>query len=218
MTAENITRRPLKTRQTQWAAAAARGLVRVGVQPNQVSLFSVVCAGLAGTCLVLAPSEGMGWRIPLFIAAAVCIQLRLLCNLLDGMLAVEGGLRTKSGEIFNDLPDRVADGLIFVGAGYTLPWGSGVPALGWAAGFLAVLTAYVRVLGGATGVPQDFCGPMAKQHRMAVMTVACLGAAVEGMVGWNGQMITAALVVIIVGCVITIGRRTRRIMRALESR
>jgi hypothetical protein len=39
---------------------------------------------------------------------------------------------------------------------------------------LAVVTAYIRVFGGALGFALDFRGPMAKQHRMAVLTVGCL--------------------------------------------
>jgi len=37
---------------------------------------------------------------------------------------------------------------------------------------LAILTAYVRVLGVSVGTPQYYLGPMAKQHRMAALTAA----------------------------------------------
>ena len=105
--------------------------------------------------------------------AAVAIQLRLLCNLVDGMLAVEEGFSTKTGDIYNDLPDRISDVLILVGAGYSR--GSRMRStLGWLAAVLAVLTAYVRVLGGSLGVTQHFIGPMAKQHRMFALTIATL--------------------------------------------
>src|SRR5439155_1544730 len=82
------------------------------------------------------------------------IQLRLLCNLLDGMVAIEGGLQSKSGDVFNEVPDRVSDALILLGAGYAtapalgLAWAG---ALGSAAALLAVLTAYVRALGATVG-------------------------------------------------------------------
>lgn len=33
---------------------------------------------------------------------------RLLCNLLDGMVAVEGGKRSKSGELYNDVPGLIS--------------------------------------------------------------------------------------------------------------
>ena len=55
--------------------------------------------------------------------------------------------------------------------------------LGWCAAVLAVLTAYVRVLGGSLGVTQHFIGPMAKQHRMFTLTIATLLSAVETLLG-----------------------------------
>jgi phosphatidylglycerophosphate synthase len=179
---------------------------------------TVLFAGLAGACLLLSSRTELPWRVVLLVSAAACIQLRLLCNLMDGMVAIEGGLKTKSGEIFNDLPDRIADVFIFVPAGYSIPELSWGPELGWVAGLLAVLTAYVRVLGGSTGVAQSFIGPMAKQHRMAVMTAACLLATVEPVLGWNRRVMTLALGVIVFGSLITIIRRIRRIVKELEAR
>ena len=75
------------------------------------------------------------------VLAAVFIQCRLLCNLFDGMVAVEGGKGTPSGELFNDIPDRIADPLILIAAGYAttvVPWAA---PLGWAAGLGAVFGA-----------------------------------------------------------------------------
>ena len=132
------------------------------------------------------------------------------------MVAIEGGLKTKSGEIFNDLPDRIADPIILVCAGYAI---RGMPCgieLGWAAGLLAVLTAYTRVLGGCAGASQHFCGPMAKQHRMAAITAALIGAAVGVSWGWHERVIALALAAIVVGCVVTVVRRTVIAVRELE--
>ena len=42
--------------------------------------------------------------------------------------------------------------------------------LGWLGALAAAVTAYIRVLGGSLGLPQDFRGPLAKPHRMVVMT------------------------------------------------
>jgi phosphatidylglycerophosphate synthase len=56
--------------------------------------------------------------MPLLLVAVVGVQLRLLCNLFDGMVAVEGGKKSKSGEVFNDMPDRIADPILLVCAGY----------------------------------------------------------------------------------------------------
>jgi phosphatidylglycerophosphate synthase len=196
----------------------ALGLARKGVRPNLISGVSLVFAGLAGVGIIFGPRLGTGWGVGLLVAAAAFIQLRLLCNLLDGMVAVEGGLGTRSGEIFNDFPDRLSDATILVSAGYSISWVTWGSELGWAAALLAVITAYVRVLGGSAGAIQYFCGPMAKQQRMAVITAACLLATAEVVLGWGGYVITLALGIIAIGCIITIARRTYLIVKELESR
>jgi len=218
-------RRPLKSRQSWWATTLAAWLARRRVRPNAISLAGVVFAAIGGGCLaatgLLAPDAGTVWpRVSLLLLAAVMIQLRLVCNLLDGMVAIEGGLKTKSGELYNDVPDRISDPLLLVGAGYGVLWGGWGPTLGWLAACLAILTAYVRVLGVSVGTDAYFLGPMAKQHRMAVLTVACVVGAVEATVlqPYAGHAIGVALVAIVVGSAVTLGRRLRRIASDLESR
>ena len=195
-------RRPLQSRDARWAKATASFLAARRVPPNAISIGSVLFAAIAGAALFLAKD------FVLLVVAAIAIQLRLICNLLDGMVAVEGKLGSKSGEIYNDLPDRIADPLILVAAGYATPY----PFLGWCAGLLAVFTAYTRLLGAATGAGQDFRGPMAKPQRMAVMTIAALAQI------FTPYALTAALALIILGCVVTIARRTANIKRILESK
>jgi len=84
--------------------------------------------------------------------------------------------------------------------------------LGWAAGVLALVTAYIRALGGACGLPQDFGGPMAKPQRMAVVTVACV------VQRFYAQAIGLALFLIVAGSFLTALLRVRRLVRSLEDR
>ena len=179
--------------------------------------FAIFFAGLAAACLVLTPKRQGPTTSTLFVAAAVAIQLRLVANLMDGMVAIEGGMQTKLGLLFNDLPDRLADALILVAAGYAIQWVRWGAELGWAAALLALMTAYVRLLGAAMGATQWFIGPMAKQHRMAVLTAACLLAALEAAIGRTEHVITAALMVISLGCVATLVRRLRRIIAEVQA-
>ena len=214
-----VTRRPIRARDTKWAAATARWLARVGLRPNQISILSTVFGGLAGLCLWWVGAVDCPWlRSAGCLGAAVGMQLRLLCNLFDGMVAVEGGMKSKSGELFNELPDRFSDAFILIGAGYAsreLAW---LPLLGWVAAILALITAYVRTLGAAAGAGQHFLGPMAKQHRMAILTVASVVGAVAGFYSRQGEVFGAALAVINLGCLVTIARRCRKIALELESR
>jgi len=156
----------------------------------------------------------------LWLVAALGAQLRLTANMFDGMVALESGRDSKVGELYNEVPDRVSDAAVFIGAGYA--WGGNV-ALGYIATILAIFTAYVRAAGKIAGAPNEFCGPMAKQHRMLVITVACLYCMfvprswqVFHLGDLDIGVMTLALTVIIGGCLITVVRRLQRSARALR--
>jgi phosphatidylglycerophosphate synthase len=192
----------------------------MGVTPDVISAGSVAFAA-AGAALLAASGHAQGAaRAAELVAAAACVQGRLICNLLDGMVAVEHGKGSPAGPIWNELPDRIADLLFLVGAGYGAAR-MGQPLaepLGWLAGALAVLTAYVRELGRGLGQPADFSGPMAKPHRMAALTAACLLAAAEPLWGGRGQVLALALAVIAAGAAVTTARRVRHLARGLAAK
>lgn len=202
MSADTSSRRPLASRGSAFARRAVALLLKTSVTPNQISLASVAIAAAGAAALAFAP------RWPgLFVLAALCVQLRLVCNLLDGMVAVEGGRGTPVGALYNEIPDRVADTLFLVAWG----WAVGLPWLGWAAALAAALTAYLRVLGGALGQPQDFRGPMAKQHRMALLTATCVLALIEDIALGSAWALRAGLWIVAAGSLVTCVTRTRAI-------
>ncbi|HSE95658.1 MAG TPA: CDP-alcohol phosphatidyltransferase family protein [Methylomirabilota bacterium] len=208
-------RRPIRARRTRWAAALATWLARAGLAPNAISLAGLLAAVGAGGALLLSPTNSPAARAAALVAAAALVQVRLLANLLDGMVAIEGGRQTPTGVLFNEFPDRAADVILLVCAGYAAPTMAGSTTLGWAAAVLAVLTAYVRVVGSALGGPPQFCGPMAKSQRMALLTAACLLAAGQVAAGHRPWALPVALVAIVAGCVATLVRRIRRIAAEL---
>jgi phosphatidylglycerophosphate synthase len=212
-----LSRRPIRARHTNWAQAAARLVARSGLRPNQISVLSVAWALLGAAALVGAGQvNAVGWRANLLLGAGFCVQMRLLCNLLDGMVAVEGGWRTKSGEIYNELPDRISDLLLLTAAGYATRWTGWERELGCAAAALAVFVAYIRAMGGQVGVAPQFCGPMAKQQRMFLLTASCALTILELSFGWTTRSMTCILVLIAVGSVWTALRRAMRILHELE--
>jgi hypothetical protein len=96
----NITRRPLKSRDTRWAIGIASCLAHQGIRPNVISVAGTVFAALAGVCFRIAGYSANNWHWSVLLILAGCgMQLRLLCNLFDGMMAIEGGFRTKAGEL-----------------------------------------------------------------------------------------------------------------------
>lgn len=206
-------RRPLASRQTGWAAAVTRKLAATSITPNRISIASMVAAAVAGASFWAgAVADGAWTRALFFLLAAAFCQARLLCNLFDGMVAIEAGRSAPDGGFWNEFPDRISDVLIFAAIGF----GAGQPALGWAAAAFAILTAYVRELGRNCGLPADFSGPMAKQHRMAAVTAAALATVLAPF--WNGrnELLVAALWIVAVGAAVTALRRSWRIVRALR--
>jgi len=201
-------RRPLASRSTRWAGFLATRAVRTGFTADGISILSLLVAAAGAAALLLLPRP---WNL---LACAAGIQLRLLCNLLDGMVAIEGGRKSKLGVLYNEVPDRVADSLFLVALGYEI----GTPWLGWLAALAAAVTAYIRVLGGTFGLAQDFRGPLAKQHRMVVMTLGCLLGMGEYV--WNGgeRSMVAAAWIIALGALITCGTRIGAIARQLKAR
>lgn len=197
-------RRPLKSRSSLWAAGLTRLLLRTPIAPNTVSLAGIAFAAAGAGAFLLVEGHGRWW----WLAGAVCVQLRLLANLLDGLVAVEGGRFSPSGSLYNEFPDRIEDSLLLIAAGYA----AGQPTLGWAAALMAVGTAYARALGGSLGLAQDFGGPMAKQHRMAVLTVGAVLAVLLPAL----PVMAAVLAAIIAGTLLTAGLRLRRIAQALR--
>lgn len=199
-------RRPIAARGSGWAQRTAAWLARSPLTPNQISCLSIVFA-LTGAGLLVAWSTRLG-----LLLAAFCIVLRLLCNLFDGMVAVEGGKGTATGALFNEIPDRVADSLLLVATGYAiaLPW------LGWLCALLAALTAYIRLLGASLGLPQDFRGPMAKPHRMWLLCIALAISAAAAP--WQPVVLRAVLALIALGSAATCVTRSLAIARQLQSR
>ncbi len=170
------------------------------------------CRRHCGGAFWMSAHASPGVRVALLVIAALGCQARLICNLLDGLVAIESGKRAADGAFWNEFPDRISDILIIVGLGL----GAGAPTLAWAAASLAVLTAYTRELGQNCGAPADFSGPMAKPHRMALVTIASLSAIAEQMMGGGVMILTAALWILAVGAAITTARRAMRIVNVLR--
>src|SRR6476646_3599142 len=216
-TAELGDRRPIATRNRKWAQAATAWLAARNVSPNAISIVGMCACIIGGIALGLTSVSD--YRI-LWLIAAGGAQLRLTGNMLDGMVALASGRDSKVGELYNEIPDRVSDAAVLIGEGFA--WGGNI-ALGYIATILAIFTAYVRAAGKIAGAPNEFCGPMAKQHRMLVITVACVYSAVVPR-SWQifhfanldiGVM-ALALSLTIAGCLVTVFRRLQRISRALR--
>ncbi|UYL09199.1 CDP-alcohol phosphatidyltransferase family protein [Bdellovibrio sp. SKB1291214] len=203
-------RRELKSRNTSWAQLLAKKLAGSHISPNQISVMSVFFAGVSLAAYYASEFTDSRWYL---ILAAVGIQMRLICNLMDGMVAIEFNKKSKVGDLYNEIPDRIGDALIILGVGLYLRNTVYGLTLAWANIFMATLTAYVRVLGASLGKGHKFIGPMAKQHRMFLLTVATV---LETVI--PGYPLYIALAIMAIGLIITNARRITGIAKALEEK
>lgn len=219
-------RRAIPQRSSRWAAKAADILAAAKLTPNQISVGSVLFAAVGAAALIWsAHTDHEVTRSVLLAAAALCIPLRLLLNMLDGMLAVEKGMSSPVGDIYNELPDRISDVLLLGAAGVATAGLVSVGQvdfgliLGFVAALLAVLTAYIRSLGAALGTGNFFDGPLAKPHRMWLLMIGTLAAIAEPWLPWTpGWVLFVTLGVVALGSLLTCMRRLRRISAVLRTR
>ena len=120
----------------------------------------------AGLCAVdIADKRGTLAR-SLWLMVAVGVQLRLLANMLDGMVAIQTSTASPVGELYNEVPDRVSDAAVFVGMGYAA---GGSLEIGSRPAWQCSLPTFAACK--AAGAAQDYCGPMAKLSGMFLVTV-----------------------------------------------
>ena len=209
-------RRPIADAFRRMARGPAQALARAGVHPDVVSYGSIATSIGAGLCF---------WRSGttpwLLLVAPILCYLRLYLNMLDGMVALASGRGSLRGEIVNELPDRVSDVLIFAGAAHS-GWGSPLPAY-WAA-IMALMTAYVGVLGQAVGARREYGGVMSKPWRMVALHAGAW--TTLALVWWrDGDVALAGWTVldwtcfaIVAGCLQTVVSRLRRILATLREK
>ncbi len=209
-------RRPIADLFRRTAHAATRWGVARGVHPDTISYASMVFAAAAA----LAFWQSTRHPVLLLLAPLFCYG-RLWCNMLDGMVALASGKASWRGEILNDLPDRASDIMIFVGVAHS---GLCAPLVAYWAAILAVMTAYVGILGQAVGVQREFSGVMAKPWRMVVLHLGAWATWFAwGRPGWTvaGRGMTGleiACWIVIAGCIQTIWVRLARIFAALRAK
>ena len=188
--------------------------VRAGVHPNLISYSSIVASLGAGLCFWQATAA----PLLLVVAVGLC-YVRLWLNMLDGMVAIAAGKASRTGEIANELPDRVSDVIIFAGVAHSSLCS---PTSAYWAAISALLVAYVGTLGQAVGARREFSGVMTKPWRMvtlhvgAWMTLASLWLADSNLRYAGLTLLDWTNILIVVGSVQTAAVRLARIVRDLQ--
>ena len=107
-----------------WRDAITRGLVRVGVKPNHLSLIGMVITFAAGICYALGAGDRFSWRFSYAQGASiwlalggVLIVLASACDILDGAVARAARCKTDFGAFLDSTLDRYSDFVVYAGIG-----------------------------------------------------------------------------------------------------
>jgi phosphatidylglycerophosphate synthase len=178
--------------------------VRAGVSADALTLLAVPVAALGGACIALSAV------VPeLLLAVPLLAALRLVLNLLDGMVARSTGSTHPMGEMWNELGDRLAD-VLFIGGLIFVPEVD--PWLAFAAVAAALLASYAGITSRAAGASRQYGGVLSKPGRMVTLGIAAPVSFVIGDPTW----LVMAAVVILVGSLITLGQRVVAARAELE--
>ena len=145
---------------------AARALIKVN--PNTISLISLLLAGLAGALIFLAYDNLTGLLLPL---AAAIVLISGFLDALDGKIARLSGKVGRRGDFVDHVIDRYAD-VIMIGAVAVSAWCN--PYLGMMALIGVLLTSYMGTQAQAVGAGRQYAGLLGRADRLVLMVAACL--------------------------------------------
>jgi CDP-diacylglycerol---glycerol-3-phosphate 3-phosphatidyltransferase len=171
----------LKPKFQQLLSPLIKGLIRLGVTPNQVTLLAMLLSLGYGAALALAPGcAGLWLGLPLFLF------LRMALNAIDGMLANASGRKTALGAWLNEMGDQVSDLALVLP--FALLAQVLAPLLVLVA-CVALLAEFSGVLALAMGAPRSFAGPMGKSDRAFAFGVLALMVWASAAPAWiNGVL------------------------------
>ena len=197
-----------------WTHNLGRFLAQHNVTPNDISLLGVIFAATAGAAFYFSLQPDVMDRALLLLLAAAAIQMRGLSGRLHAIVSRES-VQPRPHAIFYDFPNRIAEALILVPAGYAvqnLPFGL---ELAWSAAFLGLFNAYVGQMG--SGVPETKGRMTIKNLPMMLLSAASALSVFDRVVYLPGIMLWIALIVINVALVVAIWQRTLQIVHAEET-
>ena len=129
-------------------------LAKIGVTPNQVSIFT--------TCLAIGCGGLVLWHSYFLLLLPPLMLVRAALNVIDGMLAREHQMKSTLCGILNELADVVFDAAIFLPFGLLQGVSGDLVAI---LVVLSIISEMTGVLGLTVGSKRQFDGPMYKTDR-----------------------------------------------------
>lgn len=173
-------------------------LAKVGVTPNQVTIFTCTFSVLIGLGVYFSATPKWFYIFPVFFF------IRMALNAIDGMLAKEHNMQSKLGAILNESTDVLSDGVLYY-AFSSLPFFN-APLLH----FIILLSALSEIIGLAAllnGKPRCYAGPSGKSDRAFIFGVMAL---MVGMGIENEGLYSTILTIVMFLLIATLVNRARK--------
>lgn len=150
----------LKPRFQALLRPTVRGLAHAGVTANQITVAAMLLSAVTGALIALWPT-----CTHLLLALPVVLFLRMALNAVDGMLAREHDMKSRLGQVLNELGDVISDAALY------LPLAL-VPGFDARLVVGIVVVAIVGEMAGVVtqtlGASRRYDGPMGKSDRAFV--------------------------------------------------
>jgi len=102
--------------------AIARGLVKLGVSPNTLTIVGMVLTGCAGVCYAIGAGKPFAWNLDphgekgaFLLCAFILLLFSSACDMLDGAIARLGNKSTPFGAFLDSTLDRYGDFAVYTG-------------------------------------------------------------------------------------------------------
>jgi CDP-diacylglycerol---glycerol-3-phosphate 3-phosphatidyltransferase len=186
-------------------SAPARGLLRLGISPNAVTVAGTL--GVIAGSLVFALTGR-------FILGVIIVTLSAFTDLIDGAMARARGKSGQFGAFLDSTCDRIADGAIFGSVAYWLAlhgrhWGAGAALVCLVAG---VAVSYAKARAEGLGMTANV-GLVERAERLVAIGI---GGLLTGFGVTYG--IDVVLVILAVASVITLFQRMATVYQQDQAR
>lgn len=141
-------------------------LARIGVSPNQVTIFAIGLSMITGALLALFYQHTL-----ILILFPIVMFIRMALNAIDGMLAKEHDMKTPLGNILNELGDVLSDACLFLP--FALLPGFSAPLIVTIVIF-SIVSEMTGILGVVIGASRRYDGPMGKSDRAFIFGVLAI--------------------------------------------
>jgi len=141
-------------------------LRKIGVTPNHITVFSIIFSFFLGFLLLNAAENNF-----LYLLVALGLLLRMALNALDGMMAKNYNLQSKSGEVLNEIGDIFSDVAIYFPLLYfeNLRFEYVVIFI-----ILSIINEFCGVLAKIISGERRYDGPMGKSDRALFIGLLCI--------------------------------------------